>query len=147
VIGLDILDQIGVEPSVAVAEIRRVLAPGGWLLARVSAYPSLYGPHDRAFGTARRYTRDELHAMLLDGGLEPHRISHANSLLLPAAALSRLAQKRNLLPAASSLAAPHWLNRPFTRVLAWEASWLRKRNLAWGLSLYVLARRPTAPPS
>ncbi len=57
VVALDVLDQARIDPAQALAEIRRVLRPGGWLLLRVSAYPWLLGPHDRAFGTARRYNR------------------------------------------------------------------------------------------
>ena len=45
-IALDSLDQQGVDLPLALAELYRVLQPGGALLLRVSAHPWLEGPHD-----------------------------------------------------------------------------------------------------
>ena len=139
VVGLDVLDQARIDPVLALAEIRRLLRPGGWLLLRVSAYPWLLGPHDRAFGTARRYRRSSLAATLGQGGLEPARVTYANSLLLPVAVVARLAQRRQWLPATAGLALPHLLNGALAHLLGWEAVWLRKKNMGWGLSLYATA--------
>lgn len=139
VVALDVLDQAGIDPAQALAEIRRVLQPGGWLFVRVSAYPWLLGPHDRAFGTARRYSRSALIAALTRGGLEPARLTYANSLLLPVAVAARLAQRRQWLPATAGLTGAGRLNRSLARVLGGEATWLRQQNLPWGLSLYALA--------
>lgn len=139
VVALDVLDQAQIDPTRALAEIGRVLRPGGWLLLRVSAYPWLLGPHDRAFGTARRYSRGELRALLAGGGFAPARVTCANALLLPAAAAARLAQRRGWLPAAAGLAAPSPLNRALAAIIGWEVAWLRRSDLRWGLSLYALA--------
>ena len=110
VVALDVLDQARIDPTKALAEIRRVLRPGGLLLLRVSAYPWLLGPHDRAFGTARRYSRFALAATLVYAGLEPVRLTYANSLLLPVAVAARLAQRRQWLPATAGLTVPRKLN-------------------------------------
>ncbi|MCB0240895.1 MAG: class I SAM-dependent methyltransferase, partial [Anaerolineae bacterium] len=141
VVTLDVLDQARIDPLLALREIRRVLKPGGWLLLRVSAYPWLLGPHDRAFGTARRYSRVALDTTLVRGGLDPVRMTFANSLLLPVAVVARLAQRRQWLPATAGLAGVGRLNSLLARVLGGEALWLRRQNLGWGLSLYALARR------
>ena len=136
---LDVLDQAGIDPGRAVAEMARVLCPGGWLLLRVSAYPWLLGPHDRAFGTGRRYSRGALETLLAGAGFGLIRLTYANALLLPPAAAARLAQRRGWLPAPAGLAAPLGLNRLLTAALGWEARWLRGRDLPWGLSLCALA--------
>ena len=141
VVALDVLDQAGIEPARALAEIGRVLHPDGWLLLRVSAYPWLLGPHDRAFGTARRYNRSALDATLVRGGLEWSRLTYANSLLLPLAVAARLAQRRQWLPATAGLTGAGKLNTLLARVLGGEALWLRQRDLGWGLSLYALAHK------
>lgn len=141
-VALDVLDQARIDLVAALAEVRRILRPGGWLLLRVSAYPWLQGPHDRAFGTARRYSRAELVAALERGGLETVRLSYANSLLLPVAMGARLAQRRQWLPATTGMSLPRPLNSVLLHVLSWEALWLRNRNVGWGLSLYALARKP-----
>ncbi|MCO5213952.1 MAG: class I SAM-dependent methyltransferase, partial [Caldilinea sp.] len=55
VVALDVVDQKGIDAGQALAGIRRVVRPGGALLLRVSAHAWLYGPHDDAFNTGRRY--------------------------------------------------------------------------------------------
>lgn len=140
VVALDVLDQFSIDPPAALREIRRVLRPGGWLLLRVSAYPWLLGPHDRAFGTARRYRRRDLHTLLARAEFDPARVTSANGLLLPAAIVVRLAQRRQWLPAAAGMTLPRQVNRALVRVLGWEASVLQQTNLEWGLSLCALAQ-------
>ena len=78
---------------------------------------------------------------LVRGGLDPVRMTFANSLLLPVAVAARLAQRRQWLPATAGLAGVGRLNSLLARVLGGEALWLRRQNLGWGLSLYALARR------
>ena len=140
-VALDVLDQARIDPARALAEIGRVLRPDGWLLLRVSAYPWLLGPHDRAFGTARRYDRSSLVATLDRYAMVAARVTYANSLLLPVAVAARLAQRRQWLPATAGLALPRRLNNVLFHVLGWEAAWLQEQNLGWGLSLYALARK------
>jgi SAM-dependent methyltransferase len=67
----------------AVAEMARVLRPGGALLVRVPALEALRGAHDAEVLTRRRYTRGELLTLLEGCGLEVVRATYCNSLLLP----------------------------------------------------------------
>lgn len=141
VVALDVLDQEGVAPEEALVEARRVLTANGLLLVRVSAYDWLISPHDRAFGTARRFTAAELRSLLAQAGLATLRLTHANTLLLPPAIAMRLAERSGWASVEWELTVPPGLNRALRAVLHAEARWLRRWNLPVGLSLYALAKK------
>ena len=67
----------------AVAEMARVLRPGGVLLVRVPALRALWGAHDVEVQSRHRYTRGELVALLEGCGLRVERATYCNSLLFP----------------------------------------------------------------
>jgi SAM-dependent methyltransferase len=140
-IALDVLDQFGVEPAVALAELHRALAHGALLLIRVSAYPWLEGPHDVAFNTARRYGRSELVALLGEHGFVIERTTYANMLLGPPVVMLRLLQRWGVIDLAPELYGATLASSALRFALALEARWLRRRNLPAGMSLYVVARR------
>ncbi|MEX1019508.1 MAG: class I SAM-dependent methyltransferase [Litorilinea sp.] len=147
---LDALDQVGVQPPVALCEIRRVLQPQGIVLARVSAHPWLAGPHDAAFNTRHRYTHRELRQTFVQAGFRVRRITYANASLGLLAVLPRLLQRwglpigdeRNATGGATA-------RRLFSAILATEARALSRVNLPFGLSLYIEAQsvhEPAAQP-
>lgn len=65
----DVIEHIDDE-SAFLAEMRRLLAPGGRLYATVPAYPLLWSSEDTAAGHYRRYTRASLCAALARAGFE-----------------------------------------------------------------------------
>jgi len=58
----------------AVAELARVLAPGGWLVGTVPASPRQWSNWDEWAGHLRRYSADELEGILAGAGLEPEAV-------------------------------------------------------------------------
>ena len=143
VVALDVVDQKGIDAGKALAGIRRVVRPGGALLLRVSAHAWLYGPHDAAFNTGRRYGLAEFCAIVRGAGLEPVRATFANSLLAAPIVAMRLLQRWGLLPLSEDLYADGTVNRLLGSALQVEAGWLRRRDLPVGTSLFVVAVRPT----
>ncbi|MCB0068026.1 MAG: class I SAM-dependent methyltransferase [Caldilinea sp.] len=143
VVALDVVDQKGIDAGQALAGIRRVVRPGGALLLRVSAHAWLYGPHDAAFNTGRRYGLAEFCAIVRGAGLEPVRATFANSLLAAPIVAMRLLQRWGLLPLSEDLYADGTVNRLLGSALQVEAGWLRRRDLPVGTSLFVVAVRPT----
>ncbi len=141
-LALDSFDQSGVELAAALAEARRVLAPGGKLLLRVSAYPWLYGAHDRAFNTGRRYTRDEVRQALQQHGFAFVAGTHANALLAPPVVLLRLLAQRDQTN--SSVYMSPLANRVVQAALRSEALWLRRAALPVGLSYFAIAQKSRA---
>jgi SAM-dependent methyltransferase len=133
---LDVLDDVA-----ALSEFRRVLKPGGWLMARVPAHDWLRGAHDRQVHTRRRYTAGELRDKLTGAGLVVRRLTPVGALLLPPA-LARRLRRADQQPR-SDVSLPHPLfNRLLTTLLAAESTWLTVADLPIGLSLLALAHKP-----
>jgi hypothetical protein len=141
VLALDVFDQQGVEMATALAESHRVLQPSGALLLRVSAHPWLYGAHDQAFHTGRRYTRRELIQMLNAQGFTLRRMTYANFLLGAPVAGLRLLQRWRLLSWKPGLYHSPEANRLIAAALALEAHLLRHIDLPVGLSLWAVAEK------
>jgi SAM-dependent methyltransferase len=129
----------------AVAEMVRVLRPGGLLLVRVPALEALRGAHDAEVLTRRRYTRRELCRLLEDCGLVVLRSTYCNSLLLPLL-FARRTLDRLLGHEGSDVGfLPAPLERLFRGALAVEA-WGVRRGFRFplGASVVALARKPPA---
>ena len=78
------------EPErLALAELRRVLAPGGRLLMSVPAYPWAWSDHDVANGHHRRYTRSGAVASVEAAGFEVLRATYGFAAVFPAFAAER----------------------------------------------------------
>lgn len=144
---LDVLEQATVDPTMALAEARRVMAPGGRLLVRVPAHPALYGPHDQWWGGARRYTRQDLGDLIRRAGFVVRRMTYANSLLFPAGVAVRWAARRGWGDGNDLRPLPAALNAALATVLTCEARWLRTHDLPIGLSLYCLAEAEKYEPA
>jgi SAM-dependent methyltransferase len=144
---LDVIEHVP-DDRAALRELRRVTKPGGWLVATVPAYQALWSSHDEANHHYRRYERTTFRAAVEDAGWQLTRMTSFNTILFPAAAAVRLAQRRlrrqnGDSPDFDLRLGPAWLNRALERPLRMEASWLsRGRTLPAGLSLLgVLVNR------
>lgn len=148
VISLDVIVHFprGQE-HVPMAELARVLAPGGWLCIRVSALDVLRSRHSQFAHERQRFTRARLMRLAEASGIQVSRCTYANTLLLPAALakfrvwepLTRQAPASGVAPVAG------WLNRALELPLALEAAWIRTGfNLPLGQSLILIGRKAPA---
>jgi SAM-dependent methyltransferase len=82
VISLDVLQHLPLAGGdvAALAEMRRVLRPGGWLFVRTNAQSFPYSADDHRF-QFHRYEPGELRAKLTDAGFIVRRLSRVNALL------------------------------------------------------------------
>jgi len=133
----------------ALRELVRVTRPGGHLLVTAPAYQSLWSAHDVRNEHYRRYRRGSLRDAAGRAGWTLVRDTHFNSLLLPAAAATRLAGRLRRSDHGSDLSlTPPRLDAMLELPLRFEAALLaRGVTLAAGLSVAALFVRPLpAPP-
>jgi SAM-dependent methyltransferase len=88
VTAFDIIEHIE-DDHLALAEIHRVLRPGGTLLVTVPCDMRLWSGHDVASHHFRRYDRDGLRRVVEKAGLEIDELWSWNVLLRPVVALTR----------------------------------------------------------
>ncbi|WP_323099731.1 class I SAM-dependent methyltransferase [Intrasporangium sp. YIM S08009] len=88
VVAFDVLEHLQ-DDDAAVAEVRRILRPGGTYLVAVPADPRLWSSHDVAVDHVRRYTREGLVDLLDRGGFEVADVRSWNVLLRPVVAMRR----------------------------------------------------------
>lgn len=141
VISLDTLEHIP-DDTAAMAEISRILRPGGVLIANVPAYRWLWGPHDVALMHQRRYTRSLLLKRLREAGFTIEWASYGIFFLFPVVLAIRLRDKLRRGPAEVRLPpTSDGLNRFLVGLQEMEGSLSRKIPLPWGSSIAVVARK------
>ena len=92
---IDVLCHRDVEEAPALAEMHRCLRPGGILVLQVPAFSWLFGAHDRAVWTNRRFRRGEVERLLAQAGFRVRESFYRMSLLFPAAVLRRVWTRRS----------------------------------------------------
>jgi SAM-dependent methyltransferase len=133
----------------AVAEMARVLRPGGWAIVSVAGMPLLRGHHSEATQEVRRYTRRRLRAVLEGARFDVCRLTHTNASLFPILLARRLLQRlRGPAPADAAerelALPPRPVNAALSALLALEARLVRHVSLPVGSSVLCLARKPAA---
>jgi ubiquinone/menaquinone biosynthesis C-methylase UbiE len=130
--------------AAALADMHRVLTPGGHLVLNVAALPILRGNHSVLGGEVQRYTRRGLRAHLQRAGFTIRRLTYTNAAILPLLAAVRLAQRsRGYHESDLEMTVPPApVNLGLSGLLAIEAALLRVMDMPIGSSLLTLAERP-----
>jgi SAM-dependent methyltransferase len=131
------------------ADIKRVLKPGGLLYVTVPAFQFLWGPADVFAHHYRRYDRGALVRRLQQSGFRPRRVSYFSCLLFPAVAAIRLARRpfvrldelsaADLKDQFDFYIGPRFLNAPLRAIFGSEEMLLRGLDLPFGSSLLAIA--------
>ncbi len=140
---LDVLEHIS-EDRQAIAEVFRVLKPGGFFLVTVPAYQWLWSHHDQALHHVRRYSKADLLKKLTAAGFhiqEQHRFA---LLGVPMRLLQKWVwsfQKRETDAQKNKTSAPLDMPAFLLGFLRLEKRWLRHVPLPFGTSIVVLAQK------
>lgn len=131
----------------AVAEMYRLLKPGGFAIINVAAMEALRGDHSVLSHEVRRYSRSQLRDRLTSAGFAIVRLTYTNLTLLAPLAVARTLQRRRGLrtetAAQHEIAVPPApINALLTGILLLESAWIRRFDAPAGSSLLCLAQRP-----
>ncbi|MBI4380684.1 MAG: class I SAM-dependent methyltransferase [candidate division NC10 bacterium] len=136
---LDVLEHV--DDRSLLAEVQRVLRPGGLAVITVPAIPWLWSYRDEAAGHLRRYTRQRLFSVLTDAGFHVREMHYYQCLLLPLVVITRLFGRRGPRlrdfeerPLPIFNAVMTWINRlevQLSDLISWP----------WGSSLVVICRK------
>ena len=126
----------------AIAEIHRVLKPGGSFLIREPAYNWMRGGHDVAVDTRHRFTLAELRRLLIANGFKLRKATYANTLLFWAAVPHRLFSRITGGGESDVKPVPEWRNKILAKTLKVEARMLRSLDFPFGLSAILLVEKP-----
>ncbi len=142
----DVLEHLS-DDRRAMAELMRILKPGGLLVATVPAFQFLWGDHDTLYGHQRRYRAPELRERLRGAGFDVHRVTYFEPAYLVPLWLFRnfkklFARGAGLAQRDDFVAFSRPLNALLSGLLAAERFPLRLMNFPFGVTLLALCRKP-----
>lgn len=144
VTAMDIIEHID-QDKTAMAEMLRVLKPGGRLLATVPAYMALWSGHDVALHHHRRYTAAGFRDVARRAGFTVEHLSYTVAALLPLVALFRRIERAfhdpKKPPKANVVPVPGFVNRLLLAMMDFETQLVRRINLPFGVTVVAVARK------
>ena len=124
----------------AVAEMHRVLRPGGVLLINVPAFSFLHSAHDVAVMTARRFRKPEIRELLLKQNFKIKRLTYWTTFLFPLAVMARTLggskMGRDFERKERS-----FLQRVIAQIMRLEVRLLRNVSFPFGVALLAIAKK------
>ena len=154
VAAFDVIEHCDPEDR-ALAEVSRVLKPGGKFLMSVPAYQWAWTAHDEHNGHHRRYTRNRAVAAVTRAGLDVERATYMFAGTFPVFAADRLRRRltergaRTTPAEAAGVADLPEVGPTVERLLSGLSSidrrLLARRNLPFGSSVVVAAAKPGRP--
>ncbi len=150
VVMLNVLEHIE-DDAMALAQVHRMLKPGGIVVLEVPAGASLYDDYDRALQHFRRYDMAQLLARIAGAGLQPVRTTYLGCTVYPAFALVKRLNRRRPVSLAEPAGGTALVTRQaeqtsrsglLNAALKLE-DWLRDRvPLPFGIRCLAVARKP-----
>jgi SAM-dependent methyltransferase len=142
VLATDVIEHVD-DDALALAEIARVLAPGGQVLITVPAFRSLWGLQDEVALHKRRYRLRPLLDLVRSAGLRPSESFYFNYVLFAPIWLARqvIRYARIELRSEGEVNTPA-LNRLLGGIFRADVSTARLMRPPFGVSIFALAQKP-----
>ena len=138
---LDVLEHLE-DDARALADVHRILKPGGVVLITVPAFMFLWTEHDTKAHHFRRYTRPQLRKKLADADLSPAVMSYYNFFLfIPICIVRGVTRLLRRAETSDFDKTPAFLNQVFSAIFGSERVLLRFMNLPFGVSVIVCAQK------
>ncbi len=142
----DVIEHLEPEET-ALAQIHRVLRPGGVLLLSVPAYQWAWTDHDVANGHHRRYTRPRARAAVQQAGFTVERATYAFTSVFPAFVAERMVRRlrssrhTHAADIVDVPAIPTALHHALMALSRVDDAMLRRADLPFGSSVFLAARK------
>lgn len=147
VLATDIIEHVD-DDETALAEIARVLRPGGRVLVTVPAFQMIWGLQDRVAQHKRRYLQPQLLGRIRDAGLQVQTAYYFNYLLfLPILAARRLIDLFKVKvesEAELNTGGTNWL---FDKIFTFDVMTARRIKPPFGVSILAFASKPSGSRS
>src|SRR5437867_240991 len=141
VTGLDVVEHLD-DDIAGLAEMRRVLRPGGRALLFVPAFMFLWGVQDDISHHRRRYTLAGLKEIVRQAGFEIERATYVNITFFLPILLGRLLMRATgYRPASENNLTVGFLNGMLGSIFGAERFFLSLMNFPFGVSIVCVARR------
>jgi SAM-dependent methyltransferase len=129
-----------------VAEMARIVRPGGIVVITMAAFDALHGDHSAAWEEFRRYTPATARALATRAGLRVERLQFMFTSLLPLMFAARVAQRllrpiRGVRADADIRVPAAPLNAVLTAAVRAEAAIARRVPMPLGSSILLVARK------
>jgi SAM-dependent methyltransferase len=139
----DVIEHVE-EDAASVAAIAALVKPGGYLATTVPGQPWMWSRHDELHHHKRRYRMAPYRDLFAKAGLEIVKASYFNALLFaPIAAIRALKMATGSTAADDDGMPPAALNGLLSWLFGAERHWLAHAPLPTGVSILVIARRPS----
>jgi SAM-dependent methyltransferase len=134
------------------AEMVRIMRPGGYLVLNLPAYQWLISDHDRFVGNKSRFYRKAVLNQLQSLGVDIQYAGYRNVLLFPVVTVLRKIKMwirfNRQIKASDVSLPPKSVNRILTEILRIENCLIRRGlSFPFGLSLFVVAKKRTGDQS
>jgi SAM-dependent methyltransferase len=141
VIATDIVEHVD-DDARALAELRRVMRPGGFAILTVPAFPSLWGLQDEVSHHKRRYIKVDFEDRLIRAGLGLRSSFYFNYLLFGPIWLARqLIRILRIDLESENQVNTSWMNRVLSWLFAFDVWSAPRLHPAFGVSILALTVR------
>ena len=140
VLCLDVLEHVN-QDNLLLANLKRVLKPGGRLIVTVPAYQFLWTYWDEMLGHKRRYHLPQIKRLVLESGLKIEKATYFFCPHSPAFVVRLLKSKMSDRKESDFVDLPAPVNAFLLFAAAVERFLLRFINMPFGVSVLVIAKK------